>query len=224
MVLAAGQNLSPHASAALENLCRTYWFPLYAFVRRHGYNPHDAQDLTQGFFARFLEKDYIGLADPARGRFRSFLLVCLKNFLSEEKRHAGRLKRGGGQTVVSWDAEAAEERFRAEPADHLTPETIYERRWALALLEQALDRLGEEESGHAQHFAALKEYLWGEKSSASYAEIGARLDMTEGAVKVAVHRLRRRYRELLREEVAQTVASHDEIEQELRHLLAILRG
>ena len=226
VVLAAGGSDSPQATAALEKLCRAYWFPLYAFVRRRGHAPEDAQDLTQGFFARFLEKHSLELADPARGRFRTFLLACLKNYLAEEHRHAGRLKRGGDQTLVSWDAQSAEERYLSEPLEQMTPEKIYERKWALALLEQTLARLSQEESvaDKARLFAALKDFLWGEKGSASYAQIGAPLEMSEGAVKVAVHRLRRRYRDLLREQVAQTVARPEEVELELRHLIAVIRG
>jgi RNA polymerase sigma factor (sigma-70 family) len=226
VVLAAGRSDSPQATAALEKLCRAYWFPLYAFVRRQGHSREDAQDVTQEFFARFLEKEYFGLADPARGRFRSFLLASIKNFLAEQHRHTKRLKRGGGQSLVSWDAQAAEEHYCSEPTDEMTPEKVYERRWALVLLEQTLARLGNEESatGKARHFTALKDYLWGEKGSASYVEIGVQLEMTEGAVKVAVHRLRRRYRDLLREEVAQTVARPDEIDQELQQLIAVIRG
>ena len=226
VVLAAGGGDSPQATAALEQLCRAYWFPLYAFVRRQGHAPEDAQDLTQGFFARFLEKHSLELADPARGRFRTFLLACLKNYLAEEHRHTGRLKRGGEQTLVSWDAQSAEERYRSEPLEQMTPEKIYERKWALALLEQTLTRLSQEESAadKARLFAALKDFLWGEKGSASYAEIGEQLELSEGAVKVAVHRLRRRYRDLLREQVAQTVARPEEVEPELRHLIAVIRG
>lgn len=150
----------------------------------------------------------------------------LENFLAEQRRHAGRLKRGGDQTLFSWDAQAAEERYQSEPLEQMSPEKIYDRTWALALLEQTLTRLGEEESatGKARLFVALKDYLWGEKGSASYAEIGTQLEMTEGAVKVAVHRLRRRYRDLLREQVAQTVARPDEIDEELQHLIAVIRG
>jgi RNA polymerase sigma factor (sigma-70 family) len=226
VVLAAGHDSTSGAREALETLCRAYWFPLYAFVRRQGHAPEDAQDLTQEFFARFLEKHYLELADPARGRFRSFLLACLKNFLAEQRRHAGRLKRGGDQTLISWDAQAAEERYQSELSDQMTPEKIYERKWALALLEKTLARLGEEESaaGKTRLFAALKDFLWGERSSASYAEIGAQLEMSEGAVKVAMHRLRRHYRDLLREQVAQTVSRPEEIDQELQHLIAVIRG
>jgi RNA polymerase sigma factor (sigma-70 family) len=226
MVLSAADADSPGAKQALEQLCRAYWYPLYCFVRRQGYRPEDAQDATQEFFARFLQKNYFGLADPARGRFRSFLLCCLKNFLTERHRHDVRLKRGGGQTVLSLDSQAAEERFLAEPADNSTPETIYDKRCALMLLERALGRLGEElaTAGHAARFAELKSHLSGERGGRPYAEISQRLGMSEGAVKVAVHRLRERYRELLRDEVAQTLANRDDVDDELRHLIATIRG
>lgn len=226
VVLAARDGDSPGASEALEKLCRTYWYPLYTFVRRQGHSPEDAQDMTQEFFARFLEKEYFGLADPARGRFRSFLLASLKNFLAEQHRQAGRLKRGGGKTFVSWDAATAEERFVAEPKDEATPEHIYERRWALTLLEKALSSLGEEltSAGKERVFAELKNHLWGDQGGESYSVIAARLEMSEGALKVAAHRLRQRYRELLREEVAHTVARHEEIDEELRYLITVIRG
>ena len=225
-MLAAGQAASPQSAAALARLCEIYWYPLYAFVRRQGHNRDDAQDLTQEFFARFLEKEYIGLADPARGRFRSFLLACLKNFLAERHRYMERLKRGGGQTLVSWDAATAEERYVAEPKDEATPESIYEKRWALTLLEAALSRLGQElaAAGKERVFAELKAHLWGERDAESYAVIAERLGMTEGALKVASHRLRQRYRDVLREEVAHTVAKPGEIDEELRHLIAVVRG
>ncbi|MEX2141530.1 MAG: sigma-70 family RNA polymerase sigma factor [Pirellulales bacterium] len=225
VVLSAADTESPRCQQALEQLCRSYWYPLYCFVRRQGYRPEDAQDSTQEFFARFLQKNYFGLADPARGRFRAFLLSSLKNFLAERHRHAVRLKRGGGRAVLSLESATAEDRFRAEPADNSTPETIYDKRWALALLERSLGRLGEElaAAGHATRFAELKGYLSGE-GRLPYAEISLRLGMSEGAVKVAVHRLRERYRELLREEVAHTVASRDDIDDELRHLITTIRG
>jgi RNA polymerase sigma factor (sigma-70 family) len=226
VVLAAGRADSPEAAQALGQLCQTYWYPLYAFVRRQGYTACDAEDLIQEFFARFLAKEYFGQADPKLGRLRSFLLACLKHFLSEQWRQAGRLKRGGGQTLVSWDSLTVEERYRSEPADPLTPEMVFDRRWALTLLEQTLTRLGEEQlaAGKGEVFAGLKDYLWGEGSLAGYAEVAARLGMTEGALKVAVHRLRQRYRELLREEVAHTVGVADEIDEELRYLVSVIRG
>lgn len=226
VVMAAGNGDSVEAAEALDTLCRRYWYPLYAFVRRQGHEVHDAEDLTQEFFTRFLAKEYFDRADPARGRFRNFLLACLKHFLSEQWRQAGRLKRGGRQTFLSWDSLTAEERYQSEPADPLTPEKVYDRRWALTLLEQALARLGAEQSaaGKAEVFAPLKDYLWGEGSGAGYAEVAARLGMTEGALKVTVHRLRQRYRELLREEVAHTVATIHEVDEELRYLVAVIRG
>jgi len=226
VVMAAGKGDSPQAADALEKLCCTYWYPLYAFVRRQGHEAHDAEDLTQEFFARFLAKEYFGRADPALGRFRSFLLACLKNFLAEQQRQARRLKRGGGQTILSWDSQTAEERYRLEPADPVTPEQVYDRRWALTLLETVLARLADEQSAASKQrvFTQLKEYLWGEARQTGYAETAARLGMTEGAVKVAVHRLRRRLRDLLREEVAHTVAIGEEIDEELRHLIGVIRG
>ena len=224
--MAAGKGDSVQAAAALDTLCRRYWYPLYAFVRRQGHEAHDAEDLTQEFFARFLAKEYFGRADPALGRFRNFLLACLKHFLSERRRQAGRLKRGGGQTIISWDSLTAEERYQSEPVDAVTPEKVYERRWALTLLEQVLARLGAEQSavGKGEVFTQLKDFLWGEGSGAGYAEVAARLGLAEGALKVTVHRLRQRYRELLREEVAQTVVTVHEVDEELRYLVAAIRG
>jgi RNA polymerase sigma-70 factor (ECF subfamily) len=226
VVMTAGKGDSAQAADALGQLCRTYWYPLYAFVRRQGHGAQDAEDLTQEFFARFLAKEYFGRADPALGRFRSFLLACLKNFLLEQGRQARRLKRGGGQTVISLDSRSAEERYGSEPMDPMTPEQVYERRWALTLLETVLARLGEEQStaGKGQVFTQLKEHLWGEAGETGYAEKAVHLGMTEGAVKVAVHRLRRRLRDLLREEVAHTVATGDDIDEELRHLIGVIRG
>ena len=224
--MAAGNGDSALAADALEQLCRTYWYPLYAFVRRQGHEAHDAEDLTQEFFARFLAKEYFGRADPALGQFRSFLLACLKNFLLEQGRQARRIKRGGGQTVISLDSRSAEERYGSEPMDPMTPEQVYERRWALTLLETVLVRLAEEQSvaGKERVFAQLKDYLWGEAHRTGYAEMAERLGMTEGAVKVTVHRLRRRLRDLLREEVAHTVATDAEIDEELQHLIRAIRG
>jgi len=224
--MAAGRGDSAQAVDALAQLCRTYWYPVYAFVRRQGHESHDAEDLTQEFFARFLAKEYFGRADPMLGRFRSFLLACVKNFLSEQRRQARRLKRGGRQTIISWDSQTAEERYRSEPADPVTPEQVYDRRWALTLLETVLARLAEQQSaaGNKQVFARLKDYLWGETRETGYAEMAERLGMTKGAVKVTVHRLRRRLRDLLREEVAHTVAVGEEIDEELRHLIGVIRG
>jgi RNA polymerase sigma factor (sigma-70 family) len=224
--MTAGKGESPQAADALGQLCRTYWYPLYAYVRRQGLAAHDAEDAIQEFFARFLAKEYFGRADPTLGRFRSFLLACLKNFLAEQGRQARRLKRGGGQTIVSWDSQTAEERYGLEPADLTTPEQVFDRRWALTLLATMLARLADEQSaaGKKEIFAHLKGYLWGEAGGTSYAETAIQLNTTEGAVKVAVHRLRSRLRDLLREEVAQTVASVEDVDEELRHLIGAIRG
>jgi len=226
VVITAGKGHSAQAADALEQLCRTYWYPLYAFVRRHVSEAHDAEDLTQEFFTRFLAKEYFERANPALGRFRSFLLACLKNFLAEQQRQARRLKRGGGRATLSWDSQTAEERYRLEPADLVTPEQVYDRRWALTLLETVVARLTAEQSaaGKEQVFTQLKDCLWGEGRETGYAEMAARLGMTEGAVKVTVHRLRRRFRDLLREEVAHTVAADADIDEELRHLIGVIRA
>lgn len=224
VLAAAGAGDSRHARDALERLCRNYWMPIYAFVRRQGHNPHDAQDLTQEFFARLLEKNYLADADRARGRFRSFLLASLKHFLANEWDKANAQKRGGGRAPVSIDAAAAETSFGAELADRLSAEKIFERRWALSLLDQVLRRLREEytRDGKEKQFAQLKSTLTEASRSVPYGEIAARLATSEGAVKVAVHRLRRRYRELLRAEIADTVAGADEVEDEIRNLFAAL--
>lgn len=226
VVMAAGKGHSARAAEALEQLCRTYWYPLYAFVRQQGRSASDAEELTQEFFSRFLAKEYFGRADPALGRFRSFLLACLKNFLAEQKRRAHRLKRGGGQTIFSWDSQTPEERYRLEPADRVTPEQVYDRRWALTLLERVVARLEQEqlEAGKQQVFTQLKDYLWGEAHQMSYGRTAIHLGMTEGAVKVTVHRLRQRLRDLLREEVAQTVATAADVDEELQHLIRVIRG
>jgi RNA polymerase sigma factor (sigma-70 family) len=224
MVLSAGRSDSTHAQAALEKLCRTYWLPIYAFVRRQGHNSHDAQDLTQEFFSRLLEKKSLAGVDPAKGRFRSFLLGSLKHFLANEWDKARAQKRGGGQRLISIDANHAETSYAIEPADQMTAEKIFERRWALTLLEQVMQQLREDyvRDGKTRLFEELKSTLTGASRSAPYAEIAARLAMSEGAVKVAVHRLRQRYRELLRAEIAHTVASPAEVEDEIRNLFATL--
>ena len=220
VVIAAGGD-SSRARSALEKLCATYWYPLYAFVRRRGHSAHDAQDLTQGFFARLLEKNDLASVDRARGRFRSFLLAALDHFLINEWHRARTQKRGGATVLFSFDALDAESRLRHEPATD-SPEQIYDRRWAMTLLDQVMARLRTEMAGAGKlaHFEALKFCLTGERTA--YAEVGARLAMSEGAVKVAVHRLRERYRALLRAEIAETVATPEEIEDELRALLAAL--
>jgi RNA polymerase sigma-70 factor (ECF subfamily) len=225
-VLEAGRGGSAAASAALEELCRTYWYPLYAYVRRQGHSPVEAEDLTQSFFERLLEKDYVKLADPARGKFRSFLLSALKNSLTNEWVRARREKRGGGCIAVSWDRENAEQRYSMEPVDQMTPEKIFAKQWAISLLEHVLDRLKQEQvaGGRERLFEEVKGWLWGDKGTMGYAELAGQLGLTESALKAAVHRLRLRYRELLREEIGRTVATPLEIQEELEGLMAALRG
>jgi RNA polymerase sigma factor (sigma-70 family) len=226
MVLSAGEGSLPNAQAALERLCRAYWYPLYAYVRRQGRNVEEAQDLTQEFFARLLRKEYLRLPVPACGRFRTFLLTSLKRFLVNDWEKGRAIRRGEGQPLLSLDQRETETRFLAEPAELSTPEKAFEKRWALTLLEQVLDRLREEftASGHAERFDRLKILLWGEKDAPPYAGVAAELGLTEGALKVAVHRLRQRYRELLREEVAHTVARPEDVDDELRYLIAVISG
>ena len=226
VVLAASGTDLPEAAAALEKLCRTYWYPLYAFVRRKGHSPHDAQDLTQAFFARLLEKNYMAQADRERGRFRTYLLAALTHFLADEWDKARRIKRGGGREMLSFDAASAEERYRLEPVDQLDAAKLYERRWVTTLFDKVLARLEDEfrDSGKGELFDGLKSSLLADDSRLSYAQLGARLGLKEDAVKQAAHRMRRRYRELFREEIAQTVAGPGEVEDELKHLFAVLSG
>ena len=221
--MAAGRGSAPAAQEALEILCRTYWYPLYAYVRRQGLPLEDAQDLTQEFFRRLLEKEYIGLADPERGRFRTFLLTALKRFLVSEWRRGQAAKRGGAKPAF-WDEAEAEARYQAEPSTDLTPEKIYEKRWALLLLDGVLARLGDEavKAGKVELFEGLKSLLWGDRDVESYADLSAQLNMSEGALRIAALRFRQRYRELLRAEIAQTVAHPAEIDEELRHLFQVL--
>jgi RNA polymerase sigma-70 factor (ECF subfamily) len=226
VVLLAGECASVEADQALENLCRTYWYPLYAYVRRQGRSADDAQDLTQEFFARLLEKKYLCLADPQRGRFRTFLLSSLKNYLINEWEKSRTAKRGGGGVTFSLDEQDAEGRYLTDPVGGLTPDRIYEKRWAVTLLEKVLARLREEyvADDKALLFDALKPYVWGETLADGYDEVAMRLTMSTGALRVAMHRLRESYRELLREEVARTVASAADVDEELRQLVAALRS
>jgi len=221
VVLAAvADGPSAGADEALATLCETYWYPLYGFLRSRGYTAEDAQDLTQAFFARLLEKQTIRHADPARGRFRSFLLASLKHFAANERERAIAAKRGGGIPSLALELETAEGRFEMEPPSDETPERVYDRRWALALLERVMSRLNVEtlRRDKPSQFDRLKPYLTGDQPQLSYAETASDMGTSEGAVKVAVHRLRRRFRDLVRDEIAQTVSSPDEIEDELRHL------
>jgi RNA polymerase sigma factor (sigma-70 family) len=226
LVLAAGRRSSPDGRAALATLCQVYWYPLYAFIRRQGHSPSDAQDLTQEFFAHLLEKNVADKADATRGKFRSFLLASLKHFLANEWRRDRAQKRGGGRVALAIDLAAGEERYTLEPAHELTAERIYERRWALTLIELALTKVRDEFAarGKLAVFEHLKPYLGGDEGAVPYAEIAAGLDMTEGAVKTAVHRLRHRCRELLRAEIAQTVNSPQDVDDELRDLFEAVGG
>ena len=222
MVLRAGGD-SAGAHESLEKLCGAYWYPLYAFVRRQGHGAHDAQDLTQVFFARLLVKGWLDGVARERGRFRTWLLAALEHFLINEWHRARAQKRGGGAAPVSLD-DAAEARYLREPADPMTAEKLFDRRWALTLLDRVLARLGGElaDAGKAAQFEALKFCLGGEKHA--YAEVALALGMSEGAVKVAAHRLRERYRALIRAEIAETVATAEEVDGELRDLFAALSG
>ncbi|MHC1767237.1 MAG: RNA polymerase sigma factor [Verrucomicrobiia bacterium] len=224
IVAAGGQVGEPQAAAALEELCRTYWYPLYACVRRRGHQPQDAQDLTQGFFAALLAGNYVAKADRERGRFRTFLLTAFDNFLHNEHDRATALKRGGGREIISWEEHTAEGRYAQEPAGGLSPEQVYEKRWATTLLERVLARL-RAEFDHAKRlelFDQLKPHLWGEDEATPYAQLAASFGMTVSALKVTVHRLRRRYREVLREEIAQTVADTTEIDGEIQYLIRVM--
>jgi RNA polymerase sigma factor (sigma-70 family) len=226
MVAQAARRSSPEAEGALASLCESYWYPLYAYVRRRGHKPEDAQDLTQEFFARLLEKDGLSKADRERGKFRTFLLAALDHFLANEWRKAGAQKRGGRQAVLSLDFETGEFRYRLEPVDRWTPERIFQRRWALTLMERALDRLRAEydDQGKGALYEALKPHLGGESPAAPYSVIAEQLGLSEGAVKTAAHRLRRRCRDLLQAEALQTVANREDAESELRELLAALES
>jgi len=224
VILAAGDSAAAQHEPALDTLCQTYWFPLYAYLRRRGFDSHQAEDYTQGFFAGILERKGLQRADPKCGKFRSFLLACLKNFLADEWDRARAQKRGGDKKILSLDFDAAASRYDREPAHHISPEKLFERSWALTVLTKAMDRLKAESaaSDKQQLFDCLKVYLAAEKDAVPYRDVAGELDMTEGAVKVAVHRLRRRYRELVREEIAQTVTTEAQVDEEIRDLFDAL--
>jgi RNA polymerase sigma-70 factor (ECF subfamily) len=228
MVLAAGADSTEDGRAALESLFRAYWDPLYTFARRSGADREEAQDLVQGFFAELYEKDRLRQADRGRGRFRTFLLAAFRHHWSHERERARAEKRGGGRTPLPLDFESGEDHYLREPADERTPERLFERRWALTVLDAALERLRDahERAGRLDLFDALRPTIGagGPDGDARWAEVGARLGMSEGAVKVAAHRLRRRYRELLREIIAETVADPSEVDDEIRHLMSALAG
>jgi RNA polymerase sigma-70 factor (ECF subfamily) len=224
LIIAAQGDDSIPAGAALASLCETYWYPLYAFVRRRGHASHDAQDLTQAFFEKLLEKNYLGDVARERGKFRSFLLASLKHFLANEWHRSRAAKRGGGCPLISLDDDDAEKRYLREPADSMTAERLFERRWAMTVLDQVMARLREAmlADGKAELFDVLKNHLSGGGEILPFAEAGERLGISEGAARVAAHRLKKRYRELLREEIAQTVGSPAEIDDEIRYLVRVL--
>ena len=226
VVLTAGSSDTTGARHALEKLCQTYWYPLYAYVRRRGFSPPDAEDLTQEFFARFLEHDWVTNADREKGRFRTFLLSAMNHFLANEWDKARAQKRGGGAPLLPLQFDTAETRYCREPAENVTPEEHFERHWALALLETVTGRLRAEyeQEGKGDLFAALHPCLVGDRTAQPYEELAKTLALSLSAVKSAVHRLRQRYRQLLREEIAHTVAGPGEVEAELRHLIAALGG
>ena len=222
LVVAAGDPQRKEARSALVDLCENYWYPLYAYLRRRGYPADQAQDLTQDFFMRVLEGRYLDRADPEKGRFRSFLLTSLKFFVADEKDREHAHKRGGGM-VVPLEFSSGEERYQREPAHNETPERIFERRWALSMLDRVVERVRNEfvQHGRPEHFERLKMFLLGQ-SDAPYAALAREMNTSEGALKVAIHRLRKRYRELFRQEIADTVADPTEVESELRYLAAVL--
>jgi len=224
VILAARAGQNTEAEAALETLCRAYWYPLYAYLRRDGWSEPDAQDLTQGFFAHLLEHQTLDRVAREKGRFRSFLLASLKYFVADHRAHARRQKRGGGHHHFSLETLSGAERYRLEPSDSRTPEQLYERRWALELLDRVLDRLREEYSGPdgAALFEALQPFLAAKEGGEPYAAVAVRFGRSEEAIKKTVQRMRRRYQELFREEIAATVSSAEEVEDELRHLCEVM--
>lgn len=226
VVMAAGRDSSHVAAGALEQLCRAYWFPLYAFVRRQGYDAHAAADLTQGFFAELLRRKDLKDVDPGKGKFRSYLLASLKHYLTNQRAHDHAQKRGGGQAILSLDFEQADQRFRLEPANEQTADSFFLKQWALALIEQARAAIREEyqNTDRAALFDALQPFLVGEPAAKTYREIAEPLGKTEGALKVAVHRLRQQFHRQIRQEIARTVASEDQIDDEIRDLFEALRA
>jgi RNA polymerase sigma-70 factor (ECF subfamily) len=222
VVLAAGKSPCAQQQDALKILCQSYWFPLYAYLRRCGYDTHQAEDHTQGFFAHILEKRDLQTASPEYGRFRSFLLIRLKSFLSDERDRANAQKRGGGRKILSLSIPNAEGQYALDPADRLSPEKLFEKSWALTVLERTMDRLEADMAGRGKRglFESLKIYLTTEKDVIPYQNMATELDMTEGSIRVAVHRLRREYRRFLRNEIAQTVGDEDLIDEEIGCLFA----
>lgn len=226
VVLAAGDESSPQIEAALTRLCQTYWLPVYAFVRKRGHSPEQAQDFTQGFFANFLEKQHVAKAARERGRFRSFLMTSVENYLRNEHDRAQAQKRGGGRQLISLDEQDAEARYLCEPVTEADPAKTFEQRWAATLLNTVLTRLQAEfgATGRGDLFEALQAHLWGDAESTPYPELAERFGLTLANVKITAHRLRQRYRELLREEIAHTVALPSQIDDEIRHLMQVVSG
>ena len=224
IVLAAGRKTSVHSQQAMESLCETYWYPIYAYARRRVADVNDAHDLTQAFFAELLEKNYVRSATPERGRFRAFLLTAFKHFLSKQRERAKAQKRGGGRAAIPLDFDSADSRYNIEPSSGLTAEQLYDQQWAVTLLGQIMERLEVEfeQAGKAKQFDELRGFIIGDHAGTTYAQVAEKLSMTEGAAKKSASRMRRRYGELLREEIAQTVAVPEEVEDEIRNLFAIL--
>jgi RNA polymerase sigma-70 factor (ECF subfamily) len=222
-VIRARDGSDTEARRALASLCETYWYPLYAYVRHKGSDPEEAADLTQAFFTDLLSRDFLGNVDPSKGRFRSFLIGSLNHFLAHEWHRARAEKRGGGAHLLSLDTDTAERRFQREPVESLTPERIYEHRWAVTVMQRAMVRLREDVMDPLQ-FEKLRPYLTGSEDAVSYGEVAGELDMKEGAVKTAVHRLRQRYGQCLRAEIAETVSDDSQVDDEVRHLLQVARG
>jgi RNA polymerase sigma-70 factor (ECF subfamily) len=224
VVLQAGKEDAPGSAEALERLCRSYWYPIYAFVRRRGQSPHEAEDLVQGFFAGLLRRKGLGTVDPAHGRFRSFLLASLNNHLSHEREKGQRQKRGCGAELLSLDAQTEEEKYLAEPHHELTPERLFEKRWAEVVLERVVKRVRADfiAAGHEERFEVLKDFLLGEPTGLSYEDAGQKLGLSVSAVTSAIYRMRSRYREFFRDEIAQTVSDAAEVDEEIRHLARAL--
>lgn len=225
LVLAAGKGSSFQAEAALEKLCQMYWYPVYAYIRRRGFSEHDAKDLTQDFFARLLKKQAISRADRERGKFRAFLLSSAKNFLANEWDRSQTARRGGGQQFVSLSGPEGEGIYRLEPSDNRTPDRVFERAWATTLLNTVLGRVRDEfaAAGRLELFEQLKVFVWGEKQAQTQAELAGQMKLTEGALQVKIHRFRRRFRELLRVEIAQIVSCPEQIDGEISDLMTALR-
>jgi len=226
IVRAAGDSAAPKHEQALSTLCETYWFPLYAYLRRNGHDVNEAADHTQAFFARLLDKKYLGQVRPKPGKFRSFLLTALKHFVSNQYKYARAKKRGGGKKILSLNYDQAEDRYALEPATDLSPEKLFEKSWALTVLTRTMERLEEELAARNREklFEHLRGYVVAEQSAVPYQDLADKLEMSEGTIRVAVHRLRKRCKEILRDEVAQTVTTPDEVEEEIRSLFTALQA